>query len=77
MPKRLLTATKVRGILRISDTTLWQIMAAGDIATVTVGGRVKFTEGSIAAYIRRHTRQALERTPPGRPRTGGAQAGEP
>ena len=58
MPDKLLTAAEVCDLLGITKRTISRLVAQGDLRAMRITaspfGELRFTEGDIKAYIRRH-----------------------
>ena len=58
MPEKLLTAAEVCDLLGITKRTISRLVAQGDLRAMRITaspfGELRFTEGDIKAYIRRH-----------------------
>ena len=58
MPEKLLTSTEVCDLLGITKRTISRLVAQGDLRAMRITaspfGELRFTEGDIKAYIRRH-----------------------
>lgn len=58
MPEKLLTSTEVCDLLGITTRTISRLVARGDLRAMRITaspfGELRFTEGDIKAYIRRH-----------------------
>jgi excisionase family DNA binding protein len=58
VPEKLLTAAEVCDLLGITKRTISRLVAQGDLRAMRITaspfGELRFTEGDIKAYIRRH-----------------------
>jgi len=58
VPDKLLTAAEVCDLLGITKRTISRLVAQGDLRAMRITaspfGELRFTEGDIKAYIRRH-----------------------
>jgi len=50
----ILTPQEVRGLLRISRTTLWRWVAERGLPSIRVGGLLRFRRADVEAFLKRH-----------------------
>ncbi len=58
---RLLTPGEVSTELTISRSTIYRLVAAGEVDFVRIGGQLRFEPPAVAAFVERHRKRAGER----------------